>query len=420
MARITLGCDGVALRERWRYAAFFVCAGLALFVVFRCGYRYPFSDDWDLVVPILDGERRLTLSWLWAQHNEHRPFLSRLIVIVCDTLSGGDFRGAVVASWMMLVATAWILIRLGGYRAVLVISTLVLAPSNNALRWGVETQFVTSALLLVAAMSAIFVTPSAGAIAIAGTAAVLLPLTGGNGVLFAVGANIATLYCAWRAPRMRALACAFVLASAALVAFHFHGYTRPIDTERFVAPSLARATLIVAHLIVAPFGPACSRWIFVTAPLAIVALAIAGVALWRARRVEPVAVTAIATLLVFGAIAFARGGREGFPGLEAHYATLAIPLWGILSVSLVRIGARILPAAIALVTVVTFVLTLPLGPPPPYVTRGADFRRDWCAGVSPRALADRYIDLLYFVDTPAAREQIASELRAWRCPASGR
>ena len=400
-----------------------MCAAFALFVVFRCGYRVPFSDDWDLVVPILDGEQRLTLSWLWAQHNEHRPFLSRLILIASDSLSDGDFRGGVVASWMMLVATAWILVRLAGHRAVVLIATLVLQPSNNALRWGVETQFVTSALLLVAAMSSMLMTPSIGAIAIAGMSALLLPLTGGNGVLFALGANAATIYCAWRTPRLRALALAFVLASAAIIALYFYGYTRPIDTERFVAPSLARAALILAHLIVAPFGPHASRWIGLTAPLAILALTIAGITLWRARRAEPlaaVAVTAGATLLVFAAIAFARGGRDGFPGLEAHYATLAIPLWGVVCVALVRAGARILPAAIALVTIATFVATLPFGPPPPYVTRGAEFRRDWCAGAPPKVLADRYIDLLYFVDTPAARDQIASELRAWRCPSSDR
>ncbi|HEX9102228.1 MAG TPA: hypothetical protein VF997_08500 [Polyangia bacterium] len=143
-------------------SAVVIAALVALAVVLRGAYRFPFSDDWDLVVPLLDGERALDLSWLWAQHNEHRIPIPKLVLVATDAVvGGGDFRGGVVASWAMLCALC--ALALGAARrhasdapawAGLLLAALVLAPSNNALRWGVESQFVTSALLMTVATAA--------------------------------------------------------------------------------------------------------------------------------------------------------------------------------------------------------------------------------------------------------------------------
>lgn len=422
---------------RWPLA---IAAVVALGVVVRCGYSYPYSDDWDLVVPILSGQRPITLSWLWAQHNEHRIAIPKLVLFAADTLARGDFRGGVVANWALLVVIAAALSaavrraqRSASIWPYIAISALALHPANNALRWGVEGQFVLSALLMLVAVAGVLLPASTAAVACAGVPAVLLPMTGGNGVLFSVAAALATAYCGLRAsrPRDRALALALVALTAIVIALYFDGYVKPANHEALQTQSFVSGVVVFVHLILAPFGPACSRLAVVTGPVAVVALAYAGARAWRACRADrqsrplvvAIALTATGTFLVFGAIAFSRGARGWPPGLETHYASLGIPLWGMVLVGLAAFGGRTAPLVIGVVTAAAFAVALPLGPPPPYVAAGEAFRRDWCSDVPPATLAERYMRLFYYVDTPPARSEVALKLTAlknhppasWRC-----
>lgn len=432
------------------YGALLVLAAIALVVVVHCGRRAPFSDDWDLVVPILDGEQRLGLGWLWAQHNEHRLPIPKLLLLASDAAARGDFRGGVVASWAMLVAIALGLLRTlerAAERSAersgaaipawsgLALAAICLQPSNNALRWGVEAQFVSSAALMVAAMCACMRPTTATTVALAGVAAVLLPLTGGNGVLFAVAAIAATILPAMRAPatpRLRALGLALAALALVAIAAYLVGYHRPVNHEALITHSFASAAIVFVHVLLAPFGPYASRLAPLLGPLALVAVAAGAATLWRSYRadrsllpvVAAVAATSAGSLAVFGAIAGARGARGWPPGLETHYAALGIPFWGVWCVALLRVGARLVPGAIAAAATALFLVALPTGPSPPWVPQVDAFRRDWCGGTPAPALADRYIDLLYWVDTPEARAIVAAHLTAlrarplpaWRCP----
>lgn len=428
------------------YAALLVLAAIALVVVVRCGRRAPFSDDWDLVVPILDGEQRLGLGWLWAQHNEHRLPIPKLLLLASDAAARGDLRGGVVASWAMLVAAAlglWRTLERATDQAAaalpawsgLALAATCLQPSNNALRWGVEAQFVSSAALMVAAMCACMRPATATTVAVAGASALLLPLTGGNGVLFAFAAIAATVDLAMRAPatpRLRALGLALAALAVAAIAAYLVGYRRPVNHEALVTRSFASAAIVFVHVVLAPFGPYASRLAPLVGPLALVAVVAGATTLWRAYRADrslaPVVAAVVATsagsLAVFVAIAGARGARGWPPGLETHYAALGIPFWGVLCVALLRAGARVVPGAIAAAATAFCLVALPTGPSPPWVPQGDAFQRDWCSGTPAPALADRYIDLLYWVDTPEARAIVAAHLTAlrarplpaWRCP----
>src|SRR6516162_7895465 len=53
----------------------------------------PISDDFALV-PMMTGHEPVSLGWAWAQHNEHRPFLSRLILAGLSRFVSNDFRTA--------------------------------------------------------------------------------------------------------------------------------------------------------------------------------------------------------------------------------------------------------------------------------------------------------------------------------------
>src|SRR4030043_2004153 len=64
---------------------------LAYLIFFVVKYKAPFpiQDQWDLV-PLLEKSYQGTLSFpdLWAQHNEHRAFFPRMIMIILARLSG--------------------------------------------------------------------------------------------------------------------------------------------------------------------------------------------------------------------------------------------------------------------------------------------------------------------------------------------
>src|ERR1035438_1787020 len=58
----------------------FIIVSIIFCLDFAQGYRYPWSDEWDFV-PMLTGDVPVTAKWLWAQHNEHRIVIPKLIYL---------------------------------------------------------------------------------------------------------------------------------------------------------------------------------------------------------------------------------------------------------------------------------------------------------------------------------------------------
>ena len=50
-------------------------AGLFLYVA-HYSRNMPYMDDFEMV-PVLTGTQAVSFDWAWAQHNEHRPMISR-------------------------------------------------------------------------------------------------------------------------------------------------------------------------------------------------------------------------------------------------------------------------------------------------------------------------------------------------------
>ncbi len=55
----------------------------------------PYGDDMALVA-MMTGNQPVTLDWLWSQHNEHRPVISRLILAGLTRFVRNDFRTGLV------------------------------------------------------------------------------------------------------------------------------------------------------------------------------------------------------------------------------------------------------------------------------------------------------------------------------------
>jgi hypothetical protein len=64
---------------------------VALACIAKYGRNIPLAEDWLLVAPLTGNEPDLT-SWLWAQNNEHRVPLPRLILLALLKITNGDFR----------------------------------------------------------------------------------------------------------------------------------------------------------------------------------------------------------------------------------------------------------------------------------------------------------------------------------------
>ena len=73
----------------------------------------PYMDEFDMV-PVLTGSAPVTLDWAWSQHHEHRPLISRLILVGLSRFVDSDFRTARYANVGLLSAMAASMLLLRG------------------------------------------------------------------------------------------------------------------------------------------------------------------------------------------------------------------------------------------------------------------------------------------------------------------
>ena len=223
-----------------------VMLAIALACIARYGRNVPLAEDW-LLVPPLTGHEPNLASWLWAQNNEHRLPLPRLILLGLLALTH-DFRAGMVLNVLSLAALAAAMIltarylRNGATRwsdAFFPLALLHLGDWEN-LVWGWQFQFVCSAVLICALMLAIVRqrgAPTMRQALAAAASLVLLPLTGASGLVFAIAL---APWAAWvgfvqlRDARARgesssrgALLLASAIVAPLLVAVYFIGYVKP-------------------------------------------------------------------------------------------------------------------------------------------------------------------------------------------------
>lgn len=314
----------------------------ALVLVGRYGNNVPFQDEWGLV-PVLTGRQPITLGFLWAQHNDHRIFLPRLLYFALLKLSGGDFRSVMLFNAVALGALAfamiWVARRVRGQTsyadAFFPLALLHWGHYENIL-WSFQVQFVLSTtlagvLLLIVVRYGDDLTR--GAVFLAGVCLLLLPLCGANGLAYVPALALWLAYAGvvrWRragpgSKRDGLVLLAFALAAFALVAFYFVGYQS--QRSSFAGPGLrasVRATLQLLSFGFGPAAPAFWPYLLVAAPLLML---ISAVVLLRAGALRQEERTRALGLLLFlgGVACLALGIGWGRSEFYPRYTTLMVP-----------------------------------------------------------------------------------------------
>jgi hypothetical protein len=382
-------------------------AALAAYTAARCALRFAFADDFDLAL----GKWPPSAAWLWAQHNEHRLPLVKLLLAACAR--HGDFR---VGVWLDLAILTTTCLWIARERLVVAVLTaaLLLNPESNAWRWDVELQSVLAvALFLVAFAHARTARGARDAIVVA-AASLVLPLTGASGVLFSAATILAAIVLArdrTLPDRARAIFVAAALLTIAIDALWVRGWTRPAANDAYVAHSWSALASIAARLLVAPLGSVAERAPVIVALVVVAAL----VAIALTTTTERRAIVAIffgGALAVLAAIAIGRAGRGWIFGLEAHYGLVIAPLYVI---ALVAAPPTRIAAVLAVAAIVACVLAVPTS------TRESRLRERAlvadCGTVPADALAARYLPLFYDADTPHARAVVTDYLTRVGCDA---
>jgi hypothetical protein len=327
-----------------------------LLLVLVCFVKYtrniPFSEDW-LLVPAMTGHEPHLLSWTWAQHNEHRTPLPRVILLAALKVTG-DFRAGMLLSICVLAALSAAFIytaaRLRGRTSVLdVIFPIGLLHLGNweNLFWGWQFTQVLPTALLCAILLALMLDPTLSTPRIAVPTAiclVLLPLSGANGLIAApflaclvgyYGVKLWRKGDPWR--RIASLLLGSAAATVGFTGLYFVGYQA--RSYGLPSPDLPAAVYAALQFAALSFGPASrSSWALSVLVTTVLFLATAVMAVYAVvRHTGPQRQRAIALLAMFGTMSlFAAGVGWGraevlllpeWGGIwPARYSLLALPL----------------------------------------------------------------------------------------------
>jgi hypothetical protein len=167
---------------------------IALACVFIYGRNIPLAEDWHLVAPLTGNEPDI-LKWLFAQNNEHRIPLPKLVLWGLLKITHGDFRSGMILTIVCMALVAALLIKvfykLRGNRnsyadAFFPILLLHLGNWEN-FYWSWEFTFVLATILLCILITVIVRYKKLMSIndaIIAGICMIFLPLCGANGLLY--------------------------------------------------------------------------------------------------------------------------------------------------------------------------------------------------------------------------------------------
>lgn len=421
------------------WAAMFVVATAAVAIY---GRNIPFAEDWFLVAPLTGNEPHL-FRWAWAQNSEHLVPVPKLVLLLLLRLTGGDFRSGMLFNAVLLglLAGGMILVarhlrggQIKATDAFFPLALLHLGHWDNLL-WSWQLQFVLSTaltcvlLLLVVTWREGPLTPIAASAA--GFCLVLLPLSGGNGVIVAPAFALWFLYCGvlqfGREPSQArpVRTGAILIGSAALallmVVVYLVGYERP--TWYAASPSrLATAETSIKFIALA-FGPAAKSAWFVVSLAAGGVLLISGAVLLAGARLTSAAerrrVLGLSLLIgAFAALALAIGlGRaakvEASGYMSTRYALLSVPML-CASYLIVELYARrsvrnLTQGALFFIALGLLPLNTKIGlERRDWFQRGLkSFQSDLQAGMPLDVLADRHYQFL----VPWSRSGLASGLK---------
>lgn len=349
----------------------------------------PFADEWALL-PLIDAWRagRLQIADLWAQHNEHRPVVARVVELALAQWTDWDARYAVAGNLILAVVSFALLaslIRRTFARTApavtpwlwLAASVLMFSPAHwENWGWGFQLAiFIAMCAVSVAAWGvARYGASRPGMLILLGAASTALLSFSGIGLALFLVLSVAVLLQA----RARGDAAGLIRAtcwSAAgigIVLVYFAGYQHPPHHPTPLA-FLAAPLDFVAYVLTflgAPLAPeqtweagACGA-----AGLAIFCVAV--VAEWRradaGRQMLAAWVLLAAVVIVVAMItAVARMGFGVHQALSTRYMTVSTPFWiallVVVTMAVVRASHRgtVSPRAISVVVAGLVLLACP-------------------------------------------------------------
>lgn len=199
------------------------------------GITVPFLDQWELV-PLLGKAHtnELSISDIWAQHNEHRIFFPQVVMLAMASMTNWDIMYELYAN-MVLAGLIFFFL----YRLVLrslgesvplwllsALSFLVFSPAQfENWGWGWEIQVFMSVLFTIVAVWAIVQWPDQlKGVLVAATAAVISSYSFNNGLLTWIIVGVILI-----AQRDRKWRYILIWSSAFIMALvlYYYGYTKP-------------------------------------------------------------------------------------------------------------------------------------------------------------------------------------------------
>jgi hypothetical protein len=380
--RLAIARDRAALILCW---SVWGALTVALFLYIRQYSRnVPYMDDF-WMVPVMTGTEPVTLQWAWAQHNEHRTLISRLIMVGLTRYIANDFRMARYANVALLsiMAAAMLLLARklrGSARAtdvVLPLSILNVAQAES-LMIGFAMNLVLTSMIAVGLIVSTGLARRRGGSMMAmgfGVSLVLLPLCGGSGLVMLPPLALwlaGYLACGWWSGQkpgawIRAIGLGLLVAGVGVVALYLHGYVRP--PHHPLPPSIASvvsSTRMCLSLAIYPdvtnyWWPA--GWIVVAlvgATLGLLAIVIVRTPEERPRALGLAAILA-AMVGVAGAVGISRAAFGPAAILASRYVTIAIPLLCAIYFAWLVYGKAAGRVGIHLVLVTLMCLSVPQG-----------------------------------------------------------
>jgi hypothetical protein len=402
------------------WCAWILLTASAFNYVWKYGVNCPIWDEWSMT-PALTGQTPL-LPWLWAQHNEHRLPVPKLIFYAVTRASGYDFRtgmylnvAALSLLSLLLMATARKL--RGGSSVADVFFPLAL------LHWGhyenylmaYQAAFVCPVALagVVLAVIAASGPRTLSASLAVGLCLLLLPLCGAVGLTLLPALALwagCTAVCRWRQATVRdkvGLAGLAALAAGAVLlgGFYLQGCRRPDGME--ATPNLGAVLGTSVNCLAVGLGPGTiPGWPAATAVM-LGLLLLGGALLLRTllqrqdslRAVGLSLFLAATAMLVLG-IGWGRAALGTQAGHAPRYALLVTPLLCAIFFACQlyagRLGRRAAPMGLCLLMGVCFLFNAQDGREFGYWRRHfiLEFERDLRAGVPARELAERHAAFL--------------------------
>jgi hypothetical protein len=320
----------------------------------------PYMDDFALV-PLITGHDPVSLQWIWSQHNEHRPAISRLILVGLHRFIATDFRvGMYFNAGLLSAAAAAMILLVRRVRGSFSVTDVVLPLSILNLGQA-ETLLISFAMNLVLTawiscelIATATISRLGWPLALRfGLFLLMLPFCGGSGLVMLPPlamwlAGYSARGC-WsgREPGLAARAIGLSLLTGCLlvVALYLIGYTSPAHQgPPPTVLAVATTTLEYLSLVVCANAPNYWRLASLTVVLLVgVTLVLLVVVVLRHPEERPRALALSAMILSMlsaaAAVGLSRSYVGAVGGLASRYVTISAPLLYALYVAWLAYGS---------------------------------------------------------------------------------